>query len=450
MTILERIFEAGVVGCGGAGFPTHAKLGGKGIRHLILNGAECEPLLGTDRWLMRHRAGDIVEAAAALAGELGAEDCTIALKKTYTREIAALEEAIRERGAPVALHKMESFYPAGDEQVMVYEVTGRVVPPAGIPLDVGAAVTNVATACAVRDAMEGRPFTHKYLTVAGAVREPLVLRVPVGTSFGDCVRLAGGALPERWIAVSGGPMMGKALTMEEAMASHVTKTTSGILVLPEDGYLGSARRISLEHMKNRAAAACIQCSYCTQLCPRYLLGHPLEPHKIMRKMAVSPDVTQLLDDPDIRRAALCCQCGVCEIYACPMGLQPRRVNAMLKEALAGAGIRYPKGEGEFTPRPDRKSRRVPTRRAAARAGVLDYYGQELERLEEYAPARVVLALDPQIGAPCQPVVREGDQVALGQLVARCPEGKLGANLHASIAGAVVKAEGAIVIQEGRS
>ena len=161
MTILERIFEAGVVGCGGAGFPNHAKLGGKGIRNMILNGAECEPLLGTDRWLMRHRAGDIVEAAAALAGELGAEDCTIALKKTYTREIAALEEAIRERGAQVALHRMESFYPAGDEQVMVYEVTGRVVPPAGIPLDVGAAVTNVATACAVRDAMEGRPFTHK-------------------------------------------------------------------------------------------------------------------------------------------------------------------------------------------------------------------------------------------------------------------------------------------------
>ena len=450
MTILERIFDAGVIGCGGAGFPTHAKLGGKGIRHLILNGAECEPLLGTDRWLMRHRAGDIVEAAAALREEIGAEDCTIALKESYTREIAALEAAIREKGAAIALRRLPSFYPAGDEQVMVYEVTGEVVPPAGIPLDVGAAVTNVATACAVRDAMEGVPFTHKYLTVAGAVKEPMVLRVPVGTSFGDCLRLAGGPVPERWVAVSGGPMMGKILSMEEAMASHVAKTTSGILVLPEDGYLGSARQISLEHMKNRAAAACIQCSYCTQLCPRNLLGHPLEPHKIMRKLAMGQEVTQLLDEPDIRAAALCCQCGVCEIYACPMGLQPRRVNAMIKEALAAAGIRYPKGEGGSIPHPDRKNRRVPTRRAAARAGVLEWYGQELEQLKEYAPARVELALDQQIGAACQPVVREGDQVSLGQLVARCPDGKLGANLHASISGTVVKTEGAIVIEEGRN
>ena len=101
----------GVIGCGGAGFPTHAKLGGKGIRHLILNGAECEPLLGTDRWLMRHRAGDIVEAAAALREEIGVEDCTIALKESYTREIAALEAAIREKGAAIALRKLPSFYP---------------------------------------------------------------------------------------------------------------------------------------------------------------------------------------------------------------------------------------------------------------------------------------------------------------------------------------------------
>ena len=90
MSILEQIFEAGVVGCGGAGFPTHAKLSGKGIEHFIVNGAECEPLLGTDRWLMRNRPGDIVKAAAAVAKEIGAKDCTIALKKTYTREITAL------------------------------------------------------------------------------------------------------------------------------------------------------------------------------------------------------------------------------------------------------------------------------------------------------------------------------------------------------------------------
>lgn len=454
MSIIQQIFDAGIVGCGGAGFPTHAKLSGKGIEVLILNGAECEPLLGTDRWLMRNRAGDIVSAAAAVAGEIGAAEWVIGLKKAYTREIAALEAAIAglPRGAvPGRLHTMESFYPAGDEQVLVYEVTGRVVPPAGIPLEVGAAVSNVATMAAVYDAMEGRPFTHKYLTVTGAVAEPKILRVPIGTAYTDCIRLAGGAAIDRWIAVNGGPMMGKVLTMAEAGEAVVTKTTSGILILPEDGAIARASRVSLAHMKNRAAASCIQCSYCTELCPRHLLGHPLEPHRIMRKMAISPDITQLLDDPDVRKAALCCQCGVCETYACPMGLQPRRVNALLKDALGKAGIRYQREEAaEYQPLPARRNRKIPTQRAAARAGVLEYYRTDLDRFMEYQADVVTLPLNQQIGAPCEPVVSAGDQVSAGQLVARCPEGKLGANLHASIDGVVERADSCIVIRERRA
>lgn len=452
MSILEQIFEAGIVGCGGAGFPTHAKLSGKGIGHLILNGAECEPLLGTDRWLMRNRAGDIVRAAAGVAKEIGARSCTIGLKKTYTREIAALETAIRKlprTAVPVSLHTMESFYPAGDEQVLVYEVTGKVVPPAGIPLDVGAAVSNVATMAAVAGAMEGKPFTRKYLTITGEVAEPKVLCVPIGTSYTDCIRLAGGTVVEGWIAVNGGPMMGKVMDMGEAAGAVVTKTTSGILILPEDSAIARANKISLEHMKNRAAVACIQCSYCTELCPRHLLGHPLEPHKIMRKLALGADIRGLLEDPDLQRAALCCQCGICESYACPMGLQPRRVNALIKEKLGKAGIRYPKGEGEYAPLPERRSRKIPTQRAAARAGVLAWYHTELDQMEEYQPDTVTLPLNQQIGAPCQPVVREGDQVSEGQLIAKCPEGKLGANLHASIAGTVTRVGEAITIQERR-
>ena len=229
----------------------------------------------------------------------------------------------------------------------------------------------------------------------------------------------------------------------------MTKTTSGILILPEEGAIGRASRISLAHMKNRAAAACIQCSYCTELCPRHLLGHPLEPHKIMRKLALGEEITSLLGDSDVQKAALCCQCGVCESYACPMGLQPRRVNALIKEELGKAGIRYPKDGGDYVPLPERRSRKIPTERAAARAGVLEWYHTGLDRMEEFQPDIVTLPLNQQIGAPCQPVVREGDQVSEGQLVARCPEGKLGANLHASITGTVTRVGDAIVIQERR-
>lgn len=444
MSITDQIFAAGVVGCGGAGFPTHVKLKGS-VSHLILNGAECEPLLRTDRWIMRNKAVRVVEAAEAVRRELGAEDCAIVLKKGYVKETAALEEAIAATGAGVRLHKLESFYPAGDEQVMVHEVTGRVVPPAGIPLDVGAVVSNVATMLCIRDAMDGIPFTHKYLTVTGEVARPTVLRVPVGTSFRECIRLAGGALAQRYFVVSGGPMMGAALSQEAAEQAVVTKTTSGILVLPEEGYLSRHNQIDLRHTIARARSACIQCSYCTQLCPRHLLGHPLQPHRIMRKLALCGDLSAILDDPDVRQAQICCECGICELYACPMELQPRKVNALLKAELAKAGIRYQRQGDSWAPDPARESRKAPTKRAAARAGVLKYYDYEIPDLREETPGRVAIPLKMHIGAPAQPVVAPGERVAAGQLIATCPQGKLGANIHASISGQVESVDGSIVI-----
>ena len=251
------------------------------------------------------------------------------------------------------------------------------------------------------------------------------------------------------VFVSGGPMMGKFLTKAQLERAVVTKTTSGILVLPAGGWHQRKEAVPVERMLRQARAACIQCAACTQLCPRYLLGHPLEPHRIMRRLPSGPPLAQLLEEPVVGAAQLCCECGVCEVYACPMGLQPRRVNALLKDALGKAGVRYPKGEGTFAPLPARRNRKVPTQRAAARAGVLAYYHTGLDKMEQYQPDSVTLLLDQQIGAPCQVVGQEGDQVTEGQLVARCPEGKLGADLHASITGTVVKAEGAIVIQERR-
>lgn len=129
MNLIQQIKEAGIVGCGGAGFPTHVKLNAQ-VEYFIVNGAECEPLLRTDRWLMCNRARELVEAAWAVKEHLGAAHGVIGLKGSYRQEIAALEEAIAQTGAPITLHKMESFYPAGDEQVLVREVTGRwCLPP---------------------------------------------------------------------------------------------------------------------------------------------------------------------------------------------------------------------------------------------------------------------------------------------------------------------------------
>ena len=284
MGIIHQIRDAGIVGCGGAGFPTHKKLS-KDIEYFIVNGAECEPLLRTDRYIMLHRAPDLVRAITALKAELNITHCVIALKHHYQAEAEALRQAIQAAGADITVHELESFYPAGDEQTIVYEVTGRVVPPAGIPMAVGAVVNNVATVCAIADAMDGLPFTQKYLTVTGDVRCPTVLQVPIGTSYADCLELAGGPLARDYFIVNGGPMMGKPVTMEEARWAVVTKTTSGILVLPAGGYHARTHAVDLERMLQRARSACIQCSACTQLCPRHMLGHPLQPHRIMRALS---------------------------------------------------------------------------------------------------------------------------------------------------------------------
>ena len=440
---LEQVRTAGVVGCGGAGFPTHVKLAARGVDTLIINGAECEPLLRTDRWLMRNQAAGIVQAVEAARAQLNAQRAVVALKADYSEEIAALKSAIANANAQIELHLLESFYPAGDEQVMVYEATGRVVPPAGIPLDVQCVVSNAATMYAVWQAMQGRPFTQKYLTITGAVREPCVIKAPLGTNFADCLALAGGTDLEDYIIVSGGPMMGKLLPDGDIF---VEKTTSGFLVLPKTTRYYQNEAASLRHILGRARSACIQCSFCTQLCPRWLLGHPLESHKIMRRAAGSLPLEEQLDDPVLRSAQYCCECGVCELVACPMQLAPRRINAQLKQAYVAQNLRPFKGEAGLEPREFREERKLPTGKAALRAGVYPWYHRSITRFAEVRPSEVHIALNSHIGAPALPCVKPGDHVELGQCIAKAPADALGVPYHASIAGVVECVNGAVTIR----
>jgi len=397
---------------------------------------------------MINKAPQIVEAALAIKEHLGAGECVIALKCTYTKEIAALRQAIKGINGDIYIKEMESFYPAGDEQVIVYEVTGRVVPPAGIPLDVGCVVSNIATVYSVYNAMQGHPFIKKYLTITGEVNKPSIICAPIGTPFTECLELACGAKSSDFYVINGGPMMGKLLTKGEAENAVVTKTTSGLILLPEGSRLPLEHSIKLEHTINRAKSACIQCSFCTQLCPRHMLGHPIEPHRIMRRLAGNMDLSSMLDDEVIRSALICCECGACEIYACPMGLQPRRVNVEIKKLLAEKGIKYSKGEGEFKADSERENRKLPTKRVAGRAGVGCYYDIEINSFVNAEPVEVRIPLRQHIGAPSEPVVSEGCYVRAGDLIAKCPEDKLGANIHASIDGKVTQIGSSIVIRRG--
>lgn len=444
MELIESIREAGVVGAGGAGFPTHVKLD-TSVEAFIINGIECEPLLETDKYLMRYHAEELVKTIDLVAEHLGAKQKIIGIKRKYKREYKALLEAINQQHSSIEVKALDSFYPAGDEQMLIREILGKTVPPGGIPLNVGAVVSNVATLLDVGKALKGIPVTERIITVTGAVKQPTLIKVPVGTTIKECIDLAGGPTPSQFSVIMGGPMMGKECKGDAITSTYVTKTLGGLVVLPESHPIIERKRLSYQHIINRAASACIQCRMCTDLCPRFLNGHPLYPHKVMR--AVGNGETSL---SAYESALLCCECGICELYACPMGLSPKTVNQKVKKELLAGGVKLNiDQERIWTANEMREYRKVNTHRLIARVDLTDYEGNQLDKLISYQPREVYLSLKQHIGRPAELVVSDGDKVVLGQCIAEIPEKSLGAKIHASLSGTLTLGpEGMVIIKEG--
>ena len=445
--LVAAVKDAGVVGAGGAGFPTHVKIAAD-VNTVIANGVECDPLLHCDQWLMQSDARTVVQGMRLVMEATGAERGILALKKEYEAAASSLRRAI-DHQSDISLLLMDSRYPAGDEFVLVYEATGRLVPEAGLPLHVGCLVQNVQTLYNIARAAEGHPVTHRLLTVAGAVASPTTMWVPVGTAIRDVLSWAGGAHPPSWAqrieggmgeetspleyaVVVGGPMMGRvAADLDEP----VTKTTSGLLVLPRDNVVARYMTRTRTSWVRRGVSTCDQCRDCTDLCPRYLLGHELMPHEVMRA------VNYGLDRPagQITAAVLCCECRVCEAYACPLELSPMAYYIGIKEELQALGwVNEVHRRTDLKPHPTREYRLVPTHRLIARLGLSEWEHQAcpLDKADQQ-PARVSLPLRQHVGIPAVPVVATGQPVEAGDLVAAVPEGKLGANVHASMSGQVV-------------
>jgi Na+-translocating ferredoxin:NAD+ oxidoreductase RnfC subunit len=444
--LVEAVRAAGVVGAGGAGFPTHVKLAAQ-VDTVIANGVECDPLLQCDQRLMESHAAEIVRGVRLAMEATGASRGILALKKGYKAAVAALSRAIEApgQGHGLRLHLLASRYPAGDEFVLVYEATGRLVPETGLPLHVGCLVLNVQTLYNIARASEGGAVTHRLLTVAGAVARPATLWVPVGTPVGDVVSWAGGVKLPRWASdgrtaddyatVMGGPMMGRVAAGPE---EPVTKTTSGLLVLPRDGAVVRYLTRSRTSWVRRGVSTCDQCRDCTDLCPRYLLGHNLKPHEVMRAINYG------LDRPadKVTAAVLCCECRLCEAYACPLELSPMAYYVAIKAELRREGwVNAVHKRTDFQPHITRDYRLVPTHRLIARLGLGEWEGQ-LAPLDTkaYIPQRVRIPLRHGPGAAARPIVAVGDRVAAGQPLAAIPEGALGAALHASIPGRIARAD----------
>lgn len=419
--------EYGIVGAGGAGFPAYAKMTGQADT-VILNCVECEPLLKLHRQLLAAYTQEILQMLDEVREVFGAKEAVIGIKSEYTTTIQAVKEVLGSYPG-LRICSLKASYPMGDEVVLIYEATGRVIRPGGLPIDENVVVYNVETMYNLYRAVhEKLPVTDKLVSVVGEIDRPLTVRVPLGATVKDTVALVGKMTTKDPVYVMGGPMMGR-LGSENTL---ITKTTNAIIILPSDHYLARRMDKNLSIERRRASSVCCQCRACTDLCSRHMLGHPIEPHLVMRAVGQY----DLSDLQVYMNSAYCSGCGICENYACPQGLSPRSIIQQFKAGLKGAGVKVEKLE----PAPiewDRDLKKLPVHRLAKRL--------DLEKYDKSAPfedsipfvGRVRIPLSQHIGAPAKAVVSAGNRVKKGQLIGSPAEG-LSVGIHASVDGVVEK------------
>lgn len=424
-TVLQN---AGVVGAGGAGFPSYAKLN-EAADTIILNCAECEPLLKLHRQVMDKYAYEILTALDTVRQSVGAERAIVAIKPSYKKAVESVKAQLKNFNK-ITIGLLPEVYPAGDEVVTIYETTGRVVGPGKLPISIGVIVYNVETMLnAYKAVQNGEGVTHKYITVTGEVKNPITLRVPLGITVGEVIKLAGGVTVKDYALISGGPMTGNIVTEKDV----ITKTSNAILVMPSDQYIVKKRQTKESISVKRAMSACCQCRMCTDLCPRNLLGHPIEPSKFMRSVSsgTTADVQPYLG------TFFCSACGLCEMYSCFQGLSPRTLIGSVKAGLRKGGIPVPDVKAGPV-KEERSGRYILKSRLTARLGLTKYNFPAPLDETEYNPKSVKLMLNQHIGAPAVAAVKVGDKVQQGATVANAPQGALGVAIHASISGVVTQ------------
>jgi len=425
MNLVEQVKQAGVVGAGGGGFPTHVKLAAKADT-VIANGAECEPLLHKDAIIMEEQAAELVRGMQLAMEAVGAKDGVIGIKGKKKHAVEAVNAAVK--GTNVRVQLLGDYYPAGDEYDLVYNVTGRLIPPQGIPINVGVVVNNVETFVNVAEAAKGKPVTHKMLTIAGAVRLPVTLRVPLGTTYRDCLAAAGDLTTDDPVLVIGGLMMGQ---HTDELDTPITKTATGVVILPRSHHVIERKLKPNKVQAQIGKSACDQCRYCTEYCPRFLLGYAVEPHQVMRSLAFTATGADYYN----QWASLCCSCGLCTLYACPEELFPKEACDDGKAAMRRANIKW-SGPTTLKPHPMLDGRHVPIKTLTKKLHVQEYDLPAPLSADGVSPSHLVLPLKQSAGTACLAKVRVGDRVKAGQIIGEPAANALGAMLHAPLDGKV--------------
>lgn len=419
--------SGGIVGAGGAGFPAYGKLA-EGADALVINCAECEPLIYTDYVLMREELGAVVEGVTLLMRESGIPAAYLAVKRHRAEMLGLVQDQKLAEGVVVRL--LPDAYPMGDEIQLIYEATGRLVRPGCLPITAGVIVYNAETVYNIRAAIKtGAPVTEKWVTVGGDIPRRFTVRVPVGMRVAELFAKLGVEMPARHTLLDGGPSMGKPVKPETAV---VTKTTKSLLILPDGTPAIEHKAGSVADMLRRAASCCCGCSRCTEMCPRNLLGYPLEPHKMIR----AANNAAVNEHPEwVRTASLCCSCGVCAEVCC-QDISPKDVILTLKGLLGKNKMRYAGDPAApCTPDRDRGYRTIPSARWETMLGVTRFDVVPDFVREPIAAERVEIPLAGHIGAPSVAAVKAGDAVKVGDVIAEAAAG-LSLPQHASIDGVI--------------
>ena len=293
--MVEIVKNAGIVGMGGATFPTHVKIsGGIGkVDTVIINGAECEPYITGDHRTMLERPEEIIGGATYLAKMFGVDKVVIGVEDNKQNGIDAMNKVIAEKKAPVVVEALHCRYPQGGEKQLCQAITGKQVPPGGLPSNIGCAVFNINTTCCIfRAVTQGMPVVNKLVTVSGSgIMEPKNIECPIGTPVSRLLDFCGGVKDGTFKLIAGGPMMGMAQYTADI---PVAKGTGAILAFSEK------EEQTVEHPQ------CIRCGKCVSVCPMHL--EPLFMYQYASK--------GMVDELNEAHIMDCMECGACA-YACP-------------------------------------------------------------------------------------------------------------------------------------
>ena len=323
--IIDIVKEAGITGMGGAGFPTHVKLSGAVGKAdtIILNGAECEPYITADHRLMLERGEAVIGGARFIMKALGLKEATIGIEGNKLDAVEHLKSLLPNGDTSIHVETLKTRYPQGAEKQLIQRVTGREVPPGGLPADVGCTVFNVATAAAIYDAVtEGKPLTHRNVTITGgAIERPMNVNAPIGTPVEHLIKMAGGFKTQPQRLLMGGPMMGNP---QYDLTAPMFKGTNCILALTD-----------AEAAIQDTEQTCLRCGRCVNACPLHLM--PLYRHMYAEKRAWHElEGYNIMD---------CMECGSCN-YICPARIHLVQSFRMAKFEIRGLAAKQKAKEGK--------------------------------------------------------------------------------------------------------